>query len=261
MQKRMISFVLTLVLTLLLCACTVTDTSGGGTDTSTESTVDDGSSQSSVPEEHSELYIPEYSSLEIFDYFEEVALNMEYGDGTGNFSLVQKWTVPIRYRICGTPTEADLSVLADFFSQLNRIKGFPGIYAADDNEQENLTISFLEPEAFSDTFSELIEGEDAYGAAYFWFYTETNEIHTAHIGYRTDIDQTTRTSVLIEEIVNTLGISDTVLREDSIVYQYSNDNTSLSAVDWVILKLLYDPMLKCGLDADSCKEIILKLYY
>ena len=66
---------------------------------------------------------------------------------------------------------------------------------------------------------------------------------------------------LLEEVVNMLGISDTVLREDSIVYQYSNDNMALSDVDWVTLKLLYSSDIKSGMDAESCKAVIQKLYY
>jgi hypothetical protein len=106
-----------------------------------------------------------------------------------------------------------------------------------------------------------ITDEDAYAATEFWYYNATNEIHTARIGYRTDIDQSERISILIEEIVNMLGISDTELREDSIVYQYSNENTTLSDEDWVILKLLYDPRIKCGFNAQECSEIFGKLYY
>ena len=66
---------------------------------------------------------------------------------------------------------------------------------------------------------------------------------------------------MLEEIVNTLGITDTELREDSIVYQYSNDNLCLSDVDWLILKLLYHPRIECGMDADQCEAVIRELYY
>lgn len=89
----------------------------------------------------------------------------------------------------------------------------------------------------------------------------SNEIYSARIGYRTDLDQMTRNSILLEEIVNMLGISDTLLREDSITYQYSNENLALSDVDWILLKLLYHPEILCGMDARSCGEVIEELYY
>ena len=110
------------------------------------------------------------------------------------------------------------------------------------------------------SFSTFLNGEDAYGANQYWYYTDTNEIYTANVGYRTDIDQSTRTSVLIEEIINMLGVSDTVLRTDSIVYQYSNDNLALSDEDWLILKLLYHPAIRPGMGAEECQRILAEIY-
>lgn len=216
-----------------------------------------------VPPRHSPLYLAGYSTDQIIEYFEEVVLHMEYvdDDDDGSASLVQKWTIPIYYRIYGNPTEEDLEVLADLFVQLNEIDGFPGIYAAPDGEPENLKISFLDHETFYNEFSESVHGEDAYGAVQFWYYTDTNDIYKARIGYRTDLDQVTRNSVLVEEIVNLLGLSDTVLREDSVVYQYSNENIELSDVDLLIIKLLYNPAIQCGSDYYDCQKVIRDLYY
>ena len=211
--------------------------------------------------EHSPLYLPDYRFEQIWEYFEEVVFHMEYTDGTGDATLVQKWCAPLYYYIYGDPTDEDLAVLENLFEQLNGIDGFPGIHAAETWEDANLSISFLDADAFVADFSECINGEDAYGAAQFWYYTDTNEIYTARIGYRTDLDQTTRTSILLEEIVNMLGITDTLLREDSIVYQHSNDNMELSDVDWTILKLLYSTEVYCGMNAEGCRFAIQDLYY
>ncbi len=290
-MKKYLCLELVLAISMLLCACMgaysgVDDTSSVNEATSANASVEEttsstgeivsesiydetessqGETENSREEtekpEHTELYIQGYTTEQILEYFEEVVLNMEYTDGTGDATVVQKWGVPICYRIFGNPTEEDMSVLNTLFSQLNEISGFPGIYAAADGEPENLAIRFLDQNAFSDTYSEVVNGEDAYGAAQFWYYTDTNEIYTANIGYRTDIDQETRTSVLLEEIVNVLGLSDTVLRTDSIVYQYSNDNTALSDIDWLILKLLYNCKIQFGMDIDNCREIIYELYY
>lgn len=201
----------------------------------------------------------DYSAEEIWKYFEEVVLNTEYSSGTGNAQLVQKWMSPIHYRFFGTPTEEDLAVLDGLFAQLNQIPGFPGIHEAAEGETEQLRISFLEPDVFRDSYSSVVDGEDANGAVEFWYYTDTNEIHSARIGYRTDIDQSLRNSILVEEIVNALGISDTVLREDSITYQYSDFNTVLSDVDWILLNLLYHPEIQCGMDAEACAAVVQQL--
>ena len=214
-----------------------------------------------VPEVHSELYLPDYTVEQIIEYFEEVVLNVEYSDGTGDISLVQKWLMPIRYRYFGEPTQEDKLVLSNLFEQLNAIPGFPGIYAAGEGEFENLTISLLESEEFEASFSDVVNGEYAFGAVQFWYYTDTNELYTARIGSRINLDQEIRDSVLPEEVINMLGITDTVLRTDSITYQYSNENLALSEVDWILLKLLYHPEMQCGLDARNCAAVIKEIYY
>lgn len=214
-----------------------------------------------TPPPHSEFYIPDLPIELVLEYFEEVVLNVEYTDGTGDATLVQKWLEPIYYRIYGTATDEDLEVLNTLFEQLNAVSGFPGIHAAEDGKPENLKLNFLARDAFNESFSQVINGEEAYGAVHFWYYTDSNQLYDARIGYRTDIDQFSRSSILIEEIINGLGITDTVLRSDSIVYQYSNSNTALSEIDWLILKLLYHPAMKCGMDAESCEAVIRELYY
>lgn len=211
--------------------------------------------------EHSGLYIPGLELEQVLEYFNEVVLDAEYSDGTGDVTRVQKWKMPLRYRIYGEPTEEDWAMLSLLFEQLNRVPGFPGISAAEEGKAENLSFSFLDGETLNMSFSEVAGGEWINGANQFWYHTDTNEIYSARIGYRSDIDQTSRSSILLEEIINALGITDTVLREDSIVYQYSDDNLVLSQIDWLILKLLYNPAIECGMGKEACAAVIEELYY
>lgn len=256
-MKKIMRFLFVTIILLTVCGCRNNEnTNYTNYNSSKNSTVEETQSQF-----HSSIYHSDYTVDQIIQYFEEIVLDMEYSDGEGDVTLVQKWTSPIRYRYYGEYTNEDINVLNDLFEKLNKISGFPGIYEAQEDETENLTISFLDPHSFEDSFSDILDGEDAFGATQFWYYTESNEIHTAKIGYRTDLDQQKRNSILLEEVINMLGIDDTKLREDSIVYQYSDDNTSLSTVDEIIIKLLYDPQIKCGMDFEKCKEIIKKLYY
>lgn len=269
------SLLLLLAVSLSLCGCadpgvsdhtqlyTQTQTSIAPEETTqmlTESTEITESTEPAKPE-HSDFYLPDYTTLQIQEYFSEVALDMEYTFGDGDATLVVKWIEPIYYRIYGEATEEDRAVLNSLLVQLNEIPGFPGIYAADEENQENLSISFLNQQVFNESFSDVVGGEYATGAAQFWYYNETSEIYTGRIGCSTDIDQSVRNSVLQEEIVNVLGISDTVLREDSIVYQYSDENVALSDVDLIILKLLYNPAIQCGMNRETCFAILEELYY
>jgi len=255
-----------LILLLLLCSCRKPE--NGPVRTTVETTTLPTAAETTVlmvtettAALHSHIYHPDYTVQQIREYFEEVVLAVEYSHGEGNAALVQKWTEPILYRFFGQPTEEDLTVLNSLFDRLNQIPGFPGIYEAAEGDTEQLRLSFLEPDIFRMSYSSVIDGEEASGATEFWYYIDTNEIYSARIGYRTDIDQSIRNSVLVEEIINTLGISDTVLREDSVTYQYSDFNTELSDVDWILLNLLYDPAVPCGTDAEGFAAIIGELYY
>ena len=210
---------------------------------------------------HSDLYLEGLDVEEVLRYFHEVVLQSEYSDGTGDPSVIQKWLQPIRYCIFGEPTEEDLVVLNGLFDQLNQIPGFPGIRAAGEEEPLNLTISFLDQESLLEIYADVVGDSDAWGACQFWYYTDTNEIYDGRVGYLTEIDQIYRNSILLEEIVNVLSITDTEERTDSIVYQYSNDNLCLSDVDWLILKLLYHPSIECGMDMEQCEAVIRELYY
>ena len=210
---------------------------------------------------HASFYHPNYTCDQIWTYFEEVALHGEYSTGTGDPALIQKWQAPLRYRIYGAPTEEDIAVLEEFFSQLNAMPGFPGIFLAGEDELSNFNIRFLDETDFNSAFSSMLNGEDANGAAQFWYYNDSNEIYTANIGYRIDIDQDVRNSILLEEIVNALGLSDSILRTDSIVYQYSDENLCLSDVDWIILQLLYATDIECGMNAAQCCAAVQEMYY
>lgn len=211
--------------------------------------------------EHSALYLPQYDQEKMFEYFAEVVLDVEYSQGNGNPTLVQKWLSPLYYQYYGNPTEEDKAVLAAFFAELNAVPGFPGIHPAPNEEEVTLSIYFTDKKNLQDLFDSVVNGEDVNGATQFWYWLGNNEIYQGRIGYLNSLDQATRNSILLEEIINTLGITDTILRPDSIVYQYSDDNLQMSDVDWVIFRILYDGRIQCGMNREECWEVFCQLYY
>ena len=71
-----------------------------------------------------------------------------------------------------------------------------------------------------------------------------------------------RNSVILEEIFNGLGpVQDTDLRKDSICYSGYSTPQELTAVDELILKLLYHPRILPGMNYDECAAVIRELYY
>lgn len=282
-MKRFASFLL--ILTFLLSGCGGASSLGAGassavetgsaaetavTETLVTEAVETEPPETEAPETepvetvppHSVFYLPEVSQEEMIRYFNEVVLDTEYSTGSGDASLVQKWVQPIYYRITGQPADGDLSILESFFEALNQVEGFPGLFPLDESRPvEDVTISFLDETSFNLAFSDFLHGEYADAAVRYWYGTDTNEINSARIGYRTDISGDTRASVLLEEVVNLLGFNDTTQRTDSIVYQYGSEVTQLSEVDWVLIRLLYHPDIRCGMDMDACREVLETLYY
>ena len=227
----------------------------------TEETSDTKEELSTKPlskQEHSELYIPDLSVEDVILYFNEVCLDAERVN-FGDPSKLQRWENPIRYICDGDYTDEDKKTLDAFVDWLNTLEGFPGMQETKDSATANLRICFCEQEEYLTLIGEGFSGTD--GGITFW-YNEANEIYDAVIGYRTDIEQEVRNSVILEEIYNGLGpINDTQLRQDSVIYAEFSTPQSLSCVDELIIKLLYHPQMQCGMDAAACEAVIRQLYY
>lgn len=207
---------------------------------------------------HSELYLDGFTADDIIRYFNEVCLDAEFSSGPGDASLLQKWDCPIDYYIHGNPTQKDLEVIDNFVVWLNKIEGFPGMRQATHTEYANLQIYFCTRQELIDRMGDNFHNAD--GAVTFWY--NNNAIFKGDICYRNDIGQFIRNSVILEEIYNGLGpVQDTQLRTDSLIYAGYSTPQKLTAVDELILKLLYHPQMRCGMNAEACAAVIRSLYY
>ena len=270
-MKKLLSFGLVLGLLSLVLGCvpqevppttapiatTIEPTVAPTTEPTVEPTTEPTTVPTTLPE-HSELYLPYLSVEDVIRYFNEVCLDAEFVNA-GDPTLLQKWVVPIRYYIHGTYTEEDKATLDAFVSWLNQIDGFPGMHIVEDPQLANLNVHFCEYDAYITLMGDNFYGTD--GGVTFW-YNGANQIYNAIIGYRTETDQQTRNSVILEEIYNGLGpINDTWERMNSVIYGGYSIPQWLSEEDQLILKLLYHPAIECGMTAVQCEEVIRQLYY
>ena len=206
------------------------------------------------------FHVDGVSQEDMITYFNEVCLDSEFSDG-GDSTLVQKWGTPVYYMLHGEYTDTDYKVLTSFVNDLNEIYGFPGMYEVYDEIESNLDIYFCTGEELVDRMGASTNYELLDGAVTFW-YDGSNSIYDGVICYRNDIDQFTRSSVILEEIYNGLGpVQDTDLRVDSIIYSGFTTPQEITEVDDVILRLLYHPDIICGMTASECEEVIRSLYY
>lgn len=206
---------------------------------------------------HSALYVENLDIKNVIQYFNEVCLDAEFVN-SGNASLLQKWEEPICYRLNGDPTDKDLEVINNFTAWLNTIDGFPGISEAQETQTPNLQIHFCTRTELLSLMGDNFANTD--GAVTFWY--RNNAIYDEIICYRNDIDQFIRNSVILEEIYNGLGpVQDTSLRADSVIYSGYSEPQQLTGIDELILRLLYHPDMKCGMNAQECEAVIRQLYY
>ena len=123
----------------------------------------------------------------------------------------------------------------------------------------NLQIHFCSREQLINIMGPNFVGMD--GGVTFW-YDGLDRIYEGTICYCTEIDQTVRNSVILEEIYNGLGhVQDTDLRADSIIYAGYSEPQELTQIDELLLRLLYHPSMKCGMDREECEAVIRSLYY
>ena len=222
-----------------------------------ESTIANTIASSAPTECHSALYIPGLDVEDLILYFNEVCLDAEFVN-SGNASLLQRWEDPIFYCLHGSYTEEDMAVFHGFVDWLNTMEGFPGIQEAQDPFGANLQIHFCSQEEMLALMGDHFVDMD--GAVTFWY--DYNVIYDAIICCRTDLNQTLRNSVILEELYNGLGpIQDTSLRPDSIIYSEYAEPQCLTQIDKLILTLLYHPDLQPGMNAEEVAAVIRTLYY
>ena len=212
------------------------------------------------PEGHSRYYLEGYNVDQIITYFNEVCLDTESKINMGNTNAIQKWSNTVYYKVYGDYTDEDVKTISDFAKLLNGIHGFPGMYSASADKDVNLPLYYC-------TYYEMIErlGEgaaNADGAGTYWYNSKTNSIIKGIICCQTVLEQDYRNVVTMHEIYNIIGApNDTKVREDSLIYQYYIEAEEPTDLDILILELLYNPLIKCGMQAEQCEIVIRELYY
>lgn len=221
-----------------------------------------GAARDTTLTEHSEYYIEGLSADDVVKYFLEIAMEEGSTDDT-HTPAIRKWTHPIYYLASGSVTEKDLEVLSDFFELTNAIPGFPGIYKTENAEEANIVMEFYGWKDFCTKLKEKgNDPTDIGGITYSAWSWPSCEIASALIYYRADHVQTQRDSILLHEVMHALGFCDeSYLRIESVLYAYYTPLSQLTDLDILLLKLLYDPKIKCGMNAVQCEYIIRELYY
>ena len=177
---------------------------------------------------------------DIVDYYCRVGLTSEFTNGNV-IDYVRKWQEPVYYTVNGTPNEDDVALIERLVSALNQVDGFPGMYPADsEGDSANFIMMFLDYDEYKAASLAAVGTELTDGYSSIWFMG--GDITQAEIGVCNDLTRTNKNHVILEEIIQALGLqNDTYDYPESLFYQGYNEPQWPCELDWFLVRFLYHP--------------------
>ena len=185
----------------------------------------------------------------------------ERNDGNLKKTGLFRWNKPIHVYAEGNPTRADLSFLDDFLMELAfRVPTLPPIARVSSKSKANLTIYFVPQKQMNQT-TRAMTVRDEWWVAYH-LDTKNNLIQEALVISATDLgDQQDRNYMMLQGLTYDLGLSVKHSKyDDSIMHQDWIRVQKLSEVDWLMLNMIYSPLVKPGASSQSVKKTLEKEY-
>ncbi|MFC4634526.1 DUF2927 domain-containing protein [Dokdonia ponticola] len=199
--------------------------------------------------------------IELVNYFNEVALNAEY-DVSPN--KITKWTEPMKVFIFKEKElNYEVSIIKNTIEKINNLvqDGFQ-VQLTDDPKKCNAVIFLTEREILEPLVPTLFENfnTEVDGAAEIIFDLETFEIINAKIFIDILQPKETIETTILEEITQIIGLmNDSEKYYDSVFYENKVDSiitVEYSKMDKEIIKILYHPKMKPGLDYNKAEKVI-----
>lgn len=190
--------------------------------------------------------------LQALDCLMNVAFDPEYGD---NRDALLRWEEPMYIYAGGYPTRKDIETLDSLIMQIAyRVPGMPNIYRVDDPAYANVTMYFVPLDELGNYVSGYVEGN--WGMVTYWY--DDYKLYSMEIGIASDVtSQKDRNHLIMEELINGMGLgNDHYTYADSIVYQPWTNVQTLSEVDWMMLNMVYSPIVKPGMTANKVYNVI-----
>lgn len=211
--------------------------------------------------------------IELIDYFKEVALQSEYYDSS---QKVIKWVEPM---VLFVKKEEEFNpqmlVIKKTINKINQLAtdGFKILLTNDFSKSNSVLFLCSKNELaksapyFYDVVTDVITEDvdhDIAGYAYSEFVTETHIIDKALIFISSEYILDTQESSIIEEITQSLGLAfDSKKYANSIFYQDKTEQKfrvkEYSELDKDIIRLLYHPKMKPGLDSTELEKVIIEI--
>jgi len=222
-----------------------------------------------VKEVRSVNYTPTAYEKELISYFKEIALQSEYDD---NPERTIKWGRPmILFVFKEQEFRPQMSAIKKTVDEINQLAtdGFK-IMLTDNLSNSNSVLYLCDKEKIAEIdehfYEMLTKGidYDISGLAYSEFVMETHVIDKALIFVNPEDAIDVQESTILEEITQSLGLAfDSKTYPNSIFYKDKNKLEvrikEYSELDRDIVRLLYHPKMKAGLDSIELEKVIKKI--
>ncbi|WP_452598508.1 DUF2927 domain-containing protein [Pontimicrobium sp. MEBiC01747] len=216
-----------------------------------------------------EEYTPTKYEEKLINYFKLIALQSEYDD---NPQRIIKWEQPmVLYIIKDKEYKPQVSVIKKTISHINRLAtdGFK-IVLTNDYSISNSILFLCNKEhvkKLDEHFYEILSKDIDYevsGLAYSEFDMKTYVIKKSLIFIDSEYSFESQEATILEEITQSLGLAfDSEKYPNSIFYQKKYEQQNIikeySDLDKDIIRLLYHPIMKSGLDSIKVERVIKRI--
>jgi hypothetical protein len=193
----------------------------------------------------------------VVDYFKEVALGFEFGNES---KITRRWEGNMKLFIGGKPTPALLAETNRIVSEINDLANNEfNVEVVSDSLQSNFYIFFGSGNSYAAIFPAQSSFVASNWGLFSVSYPSSGVLFKGHMYvdiYRANLIE--QKHLLREELTQSLGLArDSDLYPESIFQQsFSTKTTEYAPIDKDLIRLLYHPKMKVGLDRDQVDKLL-----
>ncbi len=192
----------------------------------------------------------------VVGYFKEIALGFEFGNAS---EITRRWEGHMKIFVGGQQTPALLAELKKIIVEINNLTTTEFmIELVSDTLQSNFYIYFGSGNSYASIFPSVSDLVPSNFGLFSVFWDSSNELIGGYMYvdiFRANLIE--QKHILREELTQSLGLAkDSDWYSDSIFQQAYSATTEYSKIDQDLIRLLYHPKMKIGLDRNEVDVVL-----
>ncbi len=192
----------------------------------------------------------------VIGYFKEIALGFEFGNAS---EITRRWEGTMRIFIGGEVTPGLVAETNKIISEINNLSTTDfKIEVVGDTLQSNFYIYFGSGSSYARIFPSMSDMVASNFGLFYIFWDGSNELIGGYMYvdiFRASVVE--QKHILREELTQSLGLAkDSDWYGDSIFQQSYTTTTEYSKIDRDLIRLLYHPDMKIGLDLNQVDVVL-----